>query len=112
MEEWISGRLPLCKVGRGPNDWDEESVSIILTWLRATFGPEKTRGDAIAYITKRNHPDRDEYPALLARLDEGFAAKAKKAQAAQPIVAAALPDAAPPPAEAIAELRRRLGGAA
>lgn len=72
LEAWISGRLPLCKTGRGPNDWDEESVQIILAWLKTTFGPEKSRGDAIAYISKRNHPDRDEYPALLARLEEGF----------------------------------------
>lgn len=95
FEAWIAGELPLCKTGRGPNDWDEPSVQIILSWLKGCFGPDKTRSDAIAYISKRNHPDRDEYPTLLARLEEGFAAKEKQAKAVEPIVAPAPAD--PPP---------------
>lgn len=111
FESWISGALPLCKTGRGPNDWDEPSVQIIWDWLKVAFGPGKTRGDAIAYISKRNHPDRDEYPALLARLEEGFAAKEKqsKAKAVDAIVAPAPADP-PPDAAWFEEMRKKALG--
>ena len=93
MEAHLSQQYPLCKVGNGPNDWDEPSVQIILVWLQKAFAPGKTRSDAIAYISKRNHPDRDEYPTLVARLEEG---KAKQSVALKP------------PADRMAELLRSL----
>ena len=112
LEAWLTGRLPLCKTGRGPNDWDEESVQIILSWLKGCFGPDKTRADAIAYIAKRNHPDRDEYPALIARLEAGFAAKEKQAKAVDPIVAPAPPADPPPDAAWFEQMKQKALGAA
>ena len=112
MEDWAAGKLPLCKTGRGPNDWDEEAVEIILAWLRKTFGSDKTRGDAIAYISKRNHRDRDEYPALMARLQEGYALKAKQAQQPPlPVVPQSAPEErVPPPPGFIDEMKKILQG--
>jgi len=94
MEVHLGQQYPLCKVGNGPNDWDEPSVQIILAWLQKAFAPGKTRSDAIAYISKRNHPDRDEYPTLVARLEEG---KAK--QSAAPRAAPRAVDVPTTPAE-------------
>lgn len=65
------GDYEFWRTGTGQNDWHEPAVQGILSWLKKKW-PEKgwDRGDAIAYIAKREHPDKDEYPVLVARMQE------------------------------------------
>lgn len=64
------GELPPWKTGHGINDWNEDVLEALRAWLSTIGTTKRTRADAIAYISKRKNPACDDYPTLLARVEE------------------------------------------
>jgi Helix-turn-helix domain len=57
--------------GSGSNNWDEPFVEHILKYLKTLQGGEnKTRVDALTWISNREHPAREGHEILRARWDE------------------------------------------
>jgi uncharacterized protein YoaH (UPF0181 family) len=66
--------LPPWKIGTGPNDWSEPVLTLVSGWMnsmrRGRGQPQATRADAIAYISKRSHPEAEGHQALIERINE------------------------------------------